>query len=511
MSQAPDTDQAETSITAALDVESILAIHRDHSGYIGFVRKPDPSAPPRMGKHGKPYTWDNLFSIRAGDLRLMFPSLSKWLTHDSYFTVNAYYRAAPFKNTETDLPDVWRKEKHLQSLTACYADIDCGRPESDEPGAALDWRQAQHEAEALADAGIIPHPSIMARSGRGVYLFWLLRDDKDPDKLPRAWPEKVELYKTCNRALNERLRENRLPADKVAIDAARVLRVPGSIHRKAIQRVRYVIQLNDQGKGFTYTLHELAAALNIKALDGALPDETRLLARPVQYRRVKNKGSAPLRANGKLKVNALRAQDLLTLQAYRGGFLKHGMKYADGSTSPGRRSMLTFYANWLKGSGSDPAAALEALRSMAANMIPPYPDPYPDPNPSIEAILEAEYSTAKLRRISNAKLCPVLGITADLARELDLKTIRPLDVEHEADQALPLQSDMIQARQDFARQYIEEHGSLTARRLANLYKAAGYKGANHETANQDLNALGFVVRLPGRPQRRKAGRPRKAL
>lgn len=508
MSQAPDTDQKET--TAALDVESILAIHRDNSGYIGFVRKPDPSAPPRFDKHGKPYTWDNLFSIRADDLRSMFPSLSKWLTHDSYFTVHAYHRTAPYKNTATGLPDVWRKEKHLRSLTACYADIDCGRPESDEPGAALDWRQAQHEAEALADAGIIPQPSIMARSGRGVYLFWLLRDDKDPDKLPHAWPEKVELYKTCNRALNERLRDHLLPADKVAIDAARVLRVPGSIHRKACQRVGYVIQLNDQGKGFSYTLPELAAALNIKALDGALPDDTRLLARPVQYRRIKNKGSAPLRANGKLRLNALRAQDLLTIQAHRGGFLKNGMKYADGSTSPGRRLMLDFYANWLKGSGSDPSAALDALRSMAANMKPPYPDPYPDPNPSIETILEAAYSTGKLRRISNKKLCPLLGITADLARELDLKTIRPLAVEHEADQALPIQSEMIQARRDFARQYIEEHGSLSARRLANLYKAAGFKGANQQTANQDLNALGFLVRDKGRPPR-KTGRPRKAL
>jgi hypothetical protein len=400
---------------------------------------------------------------------------------------------------------VWRKEKHLRSLNACYADIDSGRPESDEPGAALDWRQAQHEAEALADAGVIPQPSIMARSGRGVYLFWLLRDTKDPDKRPHAWPEKIELYKACNRALNVRLRARQLPADQAAIDAARVLRVPGSIHRKALRRVRYVIQLDDQGKGFSYTLPELAAALDLQTIDGDLPDKTRALARPAQYRKVKNPGSAPLRSHGRIVVNALRAQDLLTLQTWRGGFLKRGMKYADGSTSPGRRFILTLYANFLRGSGLDPAAALDALRSMATNMIPPYPDPAPDANPTIEALLDAEYSTPTRRRWKNETLCKLLSVSADLARELDLQTIRPRDVAHEADQARPHQGEVIRMRRDFAREYVERHGRTTARRLANAYKAAGFAGANHETANQDLNALGFVV------ARSHGGRPKRAL
>jgi len=505
VNQAPHTPGADLDETRpALDVESILAIHRDHDGYVAFVRKPDPEAPPRLDKHGKPYTWDNLFSIRVDDLRDMFPPLAHWLTHDSYFSVHAFHRAAPYPNRQTGLPDVWRKEKHLRSLTACYSDLDCGRPESDEPGGTLTWRQAQHEAEYLADHGVIPQPSIMARSGRGVYLFWLLRDAKDPDKLPHAWPEKVTLYKACNRALNDRLRTHRLPADPAAIDAARVLRVPGSIHRKALRRVRYVIQADDQGHGFVYTLPELAAFLDLPALDGDLPDQTRKLARPAQYRKVKNPGSAPLRSHGTLALNALRAQDLLTLSNWRGGFLKRGMNYPDGTTSPGRRFVLTLYANFLHGSGEDQATALDALRDMAATMRPPWPDEPGDPTP--EALVEAEYTADKRRRWKNKTLCTLLGITADVARELDLKTIRPRDVAAEADQARPHQHDVIQARRDFARQYIERHRDVTARRLANAYHAAGFTGANHETANQDLNALGYVVRRSrgGRPRRRRA-------
>lgn len=507
MNPDQDTDQAAADLdetTPALDVDGILAIHRDPGGFIGFVRKPDPAAPPRLDRNGKPYTFENLLSIRADDLRSMFPALAHWLTHDSYVTVNAYYRPAPYPNRRTGLPDVWRKEKHLRSLTACYADIDSGRPESEEPGAALTWRQAQHEAEALADAGVIPQPSIMARSGRGVYLFWLLRDEHEPDKLPHAWPEKVQLYKACNRALNDRLRAHALPADPAAIDAARVLRVPGSIHTKALRRVRYVIQLDERGRGFVYTLPELAAALDLPALDGDLPEATRRLARPAQYRRVKAPGAAPLRSHGVAALNALRASDLRTLEQHRGGFLKRGAKYPDGSTSPGRRFTLTLYANFLRGSGADQAATLAALRSMAANMRPPYPDEPGDQTP--EDLTAAEYATSSRRKYKNDTLCALLGVSADLARELDLQTIRPLDVATEADQARPLQADVIRARREWLRLYMLDHGGdWTAQRVVNLsaLAPAPYSWRNRQTANQDLNAIGYKVRGPGR-------RPRKA-
>lgn len=507
MTQAPRVldpeDKEETA--PALDLDSILAIHRDPGGFIGFMRKPDP-AHPVLGKDGKPITWQNLFQICASDLRSTFPAFAEWLTHDSFFTVSAYYRAAPYKNKLTGLPDVWRKEKYLSKLTACYADLDCGRPESEDPGAALTWRQAQHEAEVLADLGIIPQPSIMARSGRGVYLLWLLRDVKDPAKLPHAWPEKIELYKACNRALNERLRFHQLPADPGAIDAARVLRFPGSVHRKALRRVTYVIQLDQDGRGFVYTLPDLAAALELPAPGGELPEKVRELAKPAQYRKVKNPGSAPLRSLGTKALNALRAQDLLTIQTWRGSFLKRGMKYQDGHSSPGRRLMLALYADFLKGSNVDKAEALTSLRAMAQNMTPAYPSDPPDQDPPIETLIEAAYST-RPRKWGNPKLCALLGITEDVARKLDLKTIRPRAVAHEADQARPLQADLVKERRELAQQFLKLHGpATTASSLAKFYREQGIIGANRQTANQDLNAIGYKMDLMARS---RGGRPRK--
>jgi len=498
-------DKEETA--PAFDLDSVLAIHRDPGGFIGVMRKLDP-AHPVFDKDGKPVIWQNLFSIRAGDLRSTFPAFAEWLTHDSFFTVSAYYRAAPYKNKLTGLPDVWRKEKYLSKLTACYADLDCGRPESEDPGAALTWRQAQHEAEALADLGIIPQPSIMARSGRGVYLLWLLRDVKDPDKLQHAWPEKIELFKACNRALNERLRFHQLPADPGAIDAARVLRFPGSVHRKALRRVTYVIQFDQNGRGFVYTLPELAAALELPAPGGDLPEKVRELAKPAQYRRVKNPGSAPLRSHGTKALNALRAQDLFTIQTWRGSFLKRGMKYQDGHSSPGRRLMLALYTEFLKGSNVDKAAALASLRAMAQNMTPAYPSDPPDQDPTIESLIEAAYST-RPRKWSNKKLCALLGVTEDVARDLDLKTIRPRAVAHEADQARPLQADSMKDRRELARRFLELHGPMTtARSLAKFYREQGIKGANPQTANEDLNAIDYKM---SSMTRSRGGRHRKGL
>jgi len=495
------TDRDDT--TPALDVESILAIHREPGGYIGFTRKPDPETP-RLDRHGKPYAWDNLFSIRADGLRSMFPAIADYLTHDSYFTVNAMYRAAPYPNKTTGLPDVWRTEKkHLSKLTACYSDIDCGRPESNIQAEQLHWRHAQHEAECLMDSGVIPQASIMARSGRGVYLFWFLRDVNDPDKLPHAWPEQIELYKSINRALNERLQTHQLPADPKAIDSARVLRVPGSIHRKALRRVTYVIELDQDGKPYVYTLPELAKFLNLPALDGDLPNGTRKLAKPNQYRKVKKPGTAPLRSHGPRTLNALRAQDLLTIQAWRGGFLKRGMKHPDGHTSPGRRFLLSFYANFLRGSGQDRDATLTALQDMATNMTPPYPSDPPNNDPPLEAIVEGEYESEKRRRITNKKLCALLGITADVARERNLQTIMPDELKHEHDQARPHQADLIQERREWLRQYILDHpGKWTAQRVVNLSNLSPFDWNTRETANQDLNAIGCKVRSCG-------GRPRK--
>jgi hypothetical protein len=91
--------------------------------------------------------------------------------------------------------------------------------------------------------------------------------------------------------------------------------------------------------------------------------------------------------------------------------------------------------------------------------------------------------------------------------EFETLTQRYLDGSLSAEEMTQLNrylNDSGAARRDFVRQYIERYGVITARRLANVYKAHGFIGANHETANQDMQALGFFS------TRSTGGRPRKA-
>lgn len=144
-----------------------------------------------------------------------------------YFTINTYFRAGNWNLYDTKYPVPVRAEKNLCFLNACYADIDVGRFFSNEKDYRLyhlleeylpapedrteflksyHWEQALLQVLILEEAGIIPEVSIFARSGQGIYLFWLLEPTQ-------AFPENILKYKKINRFFN--LRDcSRLPRSK---------------------------------------------------------------------------------------------------------------------------------------------------------------------------------------------------------------------------------------------------------------------------------------------------------
>ncbi|MCP4216412.1 MAG: hypothetical protein GY765_17310, partial [bacterium] len=128
-------------------------------------------------------------------------------------------------------------------------------------------------AGKLMDAGIIPHASIIARSGRGMYLLWLLHRHLDETKPETGYLNRIVLYKQINKELCSRLEA--LSADSQAIDAARVLRVPGSTHSGSQKKVQYMIQAGEDGGTFTYSLEELGDFLNIKVCKNDLQERKR--------------------------------------------------------------------------------------------------------------------------------------------------------------------------------------------------------------------------------------------
>jgi transposase len=462
-----------------IDIDMISTIHRGNDSYIGFVRK---SNTPIIGENGKEKHFENLFSIRSDELKSVLPGLKAWLFMDSYFMVNSAFRPAFWKNKKTGLQDVERKEKNLRYLNMCYADIDVGRPKSNEQAQRLTFSEAIYRVSILTELGEILPPSIIARSGHGAYLCWLLRDAENPDQPPKAWPELQVIYKSINKAFGEKLKA--VAWDKRAFDASRVLRVPGSYHGTARRTVVYNLQYDENGKLFIYTLEELANFLGMPIPEREPIINLRKISanlKRLKYRPTKDKGSKPKRKNGQIILNVLRAQDLLTLEQYHGGF-PHGC----------RRRRLTVYAEFLRRFNTK-EEALRAVNVMASNCHPPYPSESNDIPPKI--IIENVYSGKKgsVRAWTNKKLCQELKITAELARELELVTIVPPKVKEERKNQPSERELKKRDRQDAILEILSTHYHASCREISRALKKNYDIDTHYTTVSRELPLLRQMI------------------
>jgi hypothetical protein len=556
----PDPDTAQADHRRALDtlaaadqapgpapnVSMMRLIHgRAPDGYIALERKlPDGS-------------WDltRRCFLPVKDLNEMFPAVVEHYARDGYHGMAVFYGAAPWKNKDTGLPAISTKDKrltwarckeNLRWLPACFTDLDCGRTLAEaekkgRPELALSWRYVAYAAGEMmdlppGDPRKLPQATIMARSGRGLYLLWLLCDDQDRRLPVRALPKtNVALMEACNKELNRRLMP--LAADKGAYDASRVLRIDGSWHSGAKKRVTYLdqippdiplghIQRDATGRHYVYTLAEMAAALSIPTTATGLQAGTQALLDPGgKWKRTrgptKKPGSKPGMAKYRLRLFAKRIDDLLALEHYRvrqtgHGYAKRNTKYPAGPGYPdgfvadvyGRFAVLTLYAECQRGNGADQAEALAAVRSMAANCYPPYPSDSSDTAPA--DIVRDVYAKPFIRWHLNKSLCPRLGISAELADELHLDTLIPPELKARRKAETPTRDEHTEARRkaildlvtrDYPRQrnprdmakYLAQHDLPGAR---NPINGAAW---SHEIIRQDYIALNLVRRRRGRP------------
>jgi len=278
------------------DVLPIIELHRQHDGYVSFhVKRGD--------------QFRDLFSIRADELETVFPSILAELQRDSYYSVNAAYRPGYGKNpAHPNLPRAHRKVSDLRWLTACYSDLDA----HDVPDANAAVGRMVGAVISLQDQRVIPPASMIVRSGRGIWLFWILRDEGDPDQPQRAWPDKVEYYARVQRAIGSALAA--WGSDAGARDAARVTRVPGSVHTGVGRRVAYWIQFDAEKRAYSYTLPELGSWFGI-ADRSYHPAE----------RRVLESYSPEVKRRGWKAMHEERLRRFHVLWSKRGGF-REGMR-----------------------------------------------------------------------------------------------------------------------------------------------------------------------------------------
>lgn len=442
-------------------------------------------------------------------LERLYDHVPQALTNNVYFTINSYYRTLGRTCTATFLPRPARQEKNIRWLNACYVDIDVGRfgcenefllgkycPELlpddlDEkiPGEKrLTWEQALLLAMILEEQGTIPPVSVYARSGRGIYLFWLL----EPVKFHYEKHWILTNYKACNRALVDSIRGNAglplLPGDYLATDGARILRIPSSIHTSTGARVCYwPSRLDDVTPERIYTLEQMMNFLQVKDATPS-PDSPAVTI----FKRAAAPFSTPARANGVKASMKYRLADAEKL--FRERLIKKGKRYHS------LRTMALFHLY----AGTEEAEAVKHLEKLARFCRPPYPTKGEVNDIPVRKVVERAYHDEDKRPFlfSNQVLAKFWNIDKETAERLELRVLRP-----PAAGKLNVMSDKekeLRRRREALLRLEPENHSLTE--LLAMMKRKKYR-LSETTLRSDLKALeeaGLIQR-----SNRKGGRPRK--
>lgn len=317
-------------------------------------------------------------SVRVGELPLGFPE--KLVQSNGIFSINGFYR----KGT--------RAAHNASHLNAAWVDLDFR---------AMSWEEGVEALFELVDSGVIPQPSLLFRSGRGMWSFWLLRADEEPLLPPKAHFANRQLQRQINERVVELVKAHapQLRPDPAAVDAAHCVRVPGSLslHPDAMREVIAFANRDQKGNDRFFTLGELAALVGL----GAAPK--RRLAGRTSNRTEKQRAAAAANAG---KLTGERLSDLIRLERSRDGFRE------------GDRNLAAFIlATLLFQVRHAHAEVEEEIASLASRCRPPLSKP--------ELRSAVKSAATKKHRFRNLTVVKWLGITQEEADRLDLLQFRP--------------------------------------------------------------------------------------
>jgi hypothetical protein len=320
----------------------MTALHRGTDSYVTFHRTP------RGGG------FKNLFSIRASHLKAEVPARLPALKSDAFFSINGFWNYAlkpgrPIVRFINGVPS--RKADHLRYLNACYSDIDFYNT-------GLDYKGTFNTIRNLVAKHALPPPSFGLRS-RGLWLFWLLRDEKQP-ALPPRYSANRHAYVQIQKKLHSLI--SQIGADAKARDAARVTRVPGSKNSKNKTNVQVLWPANGRSL-VRYKLTELARFLKIGLPQRITPDRWKLIRRTwaaMLRRRLAYHKSRQTKPNRWKPVDEQRVEQFRTLEALRSGFY-------DGQ----RNDAAFIYARLLTTWGCSPKQIQSEVRCLGRSCTPP--------------------------------------------------------------------------------------------------------------------------------------------
>ena len=263
-----------------------------------------------------------------------------------------------------------RRIENIKELRALFIDVDCYK-------VGMTKEQVLFFLEEDYFGEIIPNPTYIIDSGRGLYLEWLIQ----------AVPSQaLPLWKSVEEYIYSKLKE--YGADRQSMDATRILRIPGSINPKAQKKVE--VLYSDK---YRYTLREIQREY--------LPDLEDLK---------KKKRGRPKKIVSIYRERQLyqaRLQDIATLCELRGYDME------------GERELILFlYRYYVCYFTEDIEKALEDVLELNEAFVKPLPK-----REAIRATRSAEkaYKEGKQYKYRNDTLIELLGITEE--EQVHMKTI----------------------------------------------------------------------------------------
>jgi hypothetical protein len=426
----------------------VRKLHRGQNAYITFHRKTNDR-------------FKNLFSILSKRIGSFSARLQR-RRQDAFFSINGFWRPElEDENPPPRIKNVWsRKTKHVHYLNAVYSDIDCYNTR-------LDPDEALEEIGKLIEAGRIPTPSCGLFS-RGLWLFWLLRDRREPNRPPRAGKKINFLYHEVMLNIQKTLAS--VGADSGATDASRTTRVPGSKNSRSGQTV--CVLWPPRGQPPTFTLTRLLRHFKPEAAQPKKTERERPREVPDRHSPLRPKTND----NGWTRVNRQRVRQFRLLEKLRDGFEKGC-----------RNKAAMIYARLLKTRQANPLGELsmnieQKLARFGARCRPPLTAP--------EVRGAVQSGTSKRRgSIRNKTISEWLGITLTeheaLKERFGRYAWRPSPIN-----SVPRPAE---ARREAIRKIVGTDEPLSIREMTRMLREKGHDVSPTQVA-KDYRALGYNYR-----------------
>jgi hypothetical protein len=439
----------------------IKALHR-HDGYISFaVRGYDPDE------------WRQVISIRATALDEWFPHFTQQLLRDSMVSINASYCLA-LRRTDLPYGATAHRKDTLRYLCACFVDLDYYN-------LGLKSYQVAGELARMREAGEIPQTSLTIDSGHGMWLMWMLHDQKDPTRAHLgAYDDNpndhLQLYTKINREMARRL--VRLGADSSPSAAAHA-RIPGSFRNDTERYIEWTAHGNAE-RPYSYTLKELATALGIELLQRPMKEREALTA---------SRQTRGNRSRGWKRSKENRLTAIATIKDLRGG----------GFAKRTRNKGAYFYALALRWNGESREGTTAAVMALGRQCGPPLTE-----SECLGAIKQAFKSPRSSSNVRYQTLADQLDVCPAEAEYVTQRIGKPFPAASRFGELVPLtklsgqdtREVRIFKRREAIREILAEVQSGGGRRpsfrqMADLIRSRTRQEVSYVTVREDYRVLGI--------------------